>query len=466
MCGLFGVAGNLFQKDIAVYHDMMWAGALRGMHGTGSLIVKKDYETKVIKCAGTPLHLRMEEEFDKAISFSDRVLFGHNRHATVGNHSDENAHPFDFPIVAGAHNGTLRGRSDYHLDHRKKFGTDSEALYFNINNHGVEEVIPKMEGAWALTWWNKVEGTINFLRNSERPLHYAFSKSGQQMYWASEAHMLRWILNRNGVELADAGIMSLKVDTHVKWDVTDGNETFKEPTITELKGHSVDFFERDHFRGVMQGWAPRHIPTTGNAGGQLALAAPRDVTPSQATTGTASPRKLSEIASKAKSSSAVQPNVVAVKQDNKTTLRVKPRGPIESAAPYEKTAYENGFKAGQAGKSLKNCPHPPLSVLGIAWTRGRNDGLEASKPKADKVKEALTQAVEEGRFIRAFNNEYMGERAFKERTGTCCSYCDQPQVFGDMAEARWLNRTQFICVDCIEQTDTYSTILKDYGAVA
>lgn len=462
MCGLFGVAGNLFQKDISVYHDMMWAGALRGMHGTGTLIVNKDLDTKVIKKAGNPIFLKADKEFNKSIGFSDRVLFGHNRHMTVGEISDDNSHPFDFPIVAGAHNGTLRGRSDWKLEHRKAFDTDSEALYFNINNHGVDKVIPEVEGAWALTWWNKEEDTINFLRNHERPLCYAFSKNGQQMYWASEPAMLRWILGRNGVELADSGIMSLKPDTHVKWSVTHGNETFKDPVIKELKGYEHTFF-RNGITDVLEKWTPKHIPTTGTVENRDQKTLPV-VTHIQDTK--QNQPKQNEQGSNKPNSNAGPPSVVEEKHDNKTTLRVVQRGISDRAAPFEKTAYDNGVKAGLEGKSVKACPHPPMSLLGVAWVRGRNDGLEQTLPKSDRVKDALQKSVEDGKFIIGFSNEYMSEQTFKHRTGGCCSFCDQSQEFKEMYNAKWLNRSQFICSDCIEQTDTYKTILKDYGAVA
>jgi len=70
-----------------------------------------------------------------------------------------------------------------------------------------------MGGAWALVWWDKGEETLNFLRNKERPLWIAFTKSNDTLFWASELWMLEGVLRRNGVEYKEP--FQLGEDVHL-----------------------------------------------------------------------------------------------------------------------------------------------------------------------------------------------------------------------------------------------------------
>lgn len=466
MCGLVGVAGNLYQKDLNYFHEGLWAGALRGMHSTGIFTIPSTGDPEVIKTSGTPLHLRMEKgkELSK-ITCGNKLLLGHNRHATIGDITDDNAHPFDFPRVAGAHNGTLRGRSDSKLEHRKAFGTDSEALYFNINNHGIESVIPEMEGAWALVWYNKEDDTLNFLRNGERPLSYAFSKNGQTLYWASEGSMLRWLMKRNNIEMHESGILTLKVDTHVSWKMPKGFTAFGEPNITELKGWerpASDTFFRREFEGTLEKWAPRHIP-------QLDYRGPaRDPM-----TGATVPTTSSLVKPNGTDSSKRKPNdgpqsADVVKPASKAVKVISP-GTTKAMEPFTRQAYENGYKAGESGKSVRQNPHPPLSLLGQSWIRGRNAGLDAlqdiqknlMKPGASNPEssEDLLAAVQEGKLMRAFNSEFISEKIWKARTKGCCAWCGDPTEWRDMVDARWVSRDTYVCEPCVSQSKTVQEIL-------
>ena len=143
-----------------------------------------------------------------------KVLIGHNRWATTGAINAKNAHPFNFKGLVGCHNGTLVDQTL--LDNHKNFEVDSENLFDSINNEGVRETIRKTHGAYALTWYDKKEDSINFLRNSQRPLCYVFSLDQKTIFWASEEWMLKVINMKHNLKLGEIHKLGVETWTSIK----------------------------------------------------------------------------------------------------------------------------------------------------------------------------------------------------------------------------------------------------------
>src|SRR5690606_12710188 len=173
MCALMSIIGKITLKEEKIFKQGLIVDSLRGEHSTGVAITRrgKDGETFIAKQVGNPFELLNDKRFDKAMAGVNRVLLGHNRYATQGSINKANAHPFEFWPVYGAHNGTLIER--HSLEDNNLFSVDSQALLNHIAAHGVEDAIPKVRGAWALTWWNEEDSTFNILRNKERTLYTA-----------------------------------------------------------------------------------------------------------------------------------------------------------------------------------------------------------------------------------------------------------------------------------------------------
>lgn len=194
MCGIVAAAGLLTAEEEKIFKFLLILDTVRGEDSTGIAGVSVNGDVIVSKAVGTPYDLFPLKLTERIFMAQNRLLIGHNRYATQGGVTKKNAHPFEFDNVVGVHNGTLKAR--YGLKHNN-YAVDSEQLYANIDEDGEKVVIPKVEGAYALVWYDKENEQLKVIRNKERPLHYAFSACGKKVFFASEAWMLGVALNRN-----------------------------------------------------------------------------------------------------------------------------------------------------------------------------------------------------------------------------------------------------------------------------
>lgn len=250
MCGLVGMAGDLEYRDEAVMKKLLILDAIRGEHSTGFAAVRKQSrEFHVAKVAGTPYDLFDNKKFDSALTaHSSNCFIGHNRFATRGAINAYNAHPFEHDDIVGAHNGTLdyyRSLEDLEKKIDEKNSVDSRSLIIAISKLGVEESISTISGAWALTYYNRKNNSINMLRNSQRPLWVAYSEDFKVMWWASEYLMIELaIASTSGYrklwkDKDGHRFFYLPEDTHFSYPIDLLMEgKFPKPVVKELKGRA------------------------------------------------------------------------------------------------------------------------------------------------------------------------------------------------------------------------------------
>jgi hypothetical protein len=228
MCGIVGTAGKLNGTTDKQLKMMLILDSVRGIDSTGIAAINRENDVKVVKQLGNPFELMGYKAFDNAIQRLNKVVIGHNRFATQGGVLKKNAHPFDFDSLVGVHNGTLHNKHklvDSHL-----FSVDSENLYHHIETEGLRSFLDVAEGAWSLVWWDKVESTLNFLRNKERPMWLAESKNGDFLFWASEAWMLDVAINKELIEFHEP--VSTKIDHHYSFHI-DNTGKISKPRVRE-----------------------------------------------------------------------------------------------------------------------------------------------------------------------------------------------------------------------------------------
>src|SRR5258708_23394340 len=124
MCGVLGMiarrGAGFNQQDIKQLENLLIVDSTRGRDSTGVVNIKRDREVNFIKHANEPAVLfqsRYWEEFKKEVYSSGMIAFGHNRAATRGAISSENAHPFIEDNIVLIHNGTLMSHSNLTKTH-------------------------------------------------------------------------------------------------------------------------------------------------------------------------------------------------------------------------------------------------------------------------------------------------------------------------------------------------------------
>jgi hypothetical protein len=216
VCGLVGVinkySSGFLKEQQEVFSTLLFLDYLRGNDSTGVFAVHDNGDVMLAKEASNPIDFMQSKEYDaimKRVWTKGNALIGHNRKATKGSVNDENAHPFvvDDKIVL-VHNGTMYG------DHKKmaEVEVDSHAIAHVIHEKdSVQEALSSFDAAYALIWFDVEKGTLNFIRNSARPLWWM--ETANAYIWCSERGMLDFVKHRCNLTLKEQPT-ELPADTH------------------------------------------------------------------------------------------------------------------------------------------------------------------------------------------------------------------------------------------------------------
>ena len=224
MCGNVGIFNpkGITPNQQDLFEQMLWMDSIRGYHSTGVIAVSDEGEKySVIKDAvdgALFVQTKQWAEFLKEHK-KPKVLIGHNRWATQGKVNRKNSHPFSFGNISGVHNGTLTHQ--YGLPDHEKFDVDSENIYWSFYKKGVEWTLERLDGAFALVWYDSKEKALNFVRNDERPLHIAELNDGT-IIWGSEKGMLEWLTGRTNKVSSIKTIENLKDGVWRKFHLSGG----------------------------------------------------------------------------------------------------------------------------------------------------------------------------------------------------------------------------------------------------
>jgi hypothetical protein len=174
MCGIVGLINRTKQdfwlRDLELFEQMLVINSLRGKDSVGAFSTYRNNQVEVVKLGSNVFNLFKCQDWDTfktRVKSRGRFLIGHNRAATRGAVNTENAHPFVEEKIILVHNGTLL--SHEHLS-SKVCEVDSNAIAHALSEKSLEEVLPRLHGAFALVWYDTEQRKLFAVRNDQRPL--------------------------------------------------------------------------------------------------------------------------------------------------------------------------------------------------------------------------------------------------------------------------------------------------------
>lgn len=279
MCGIVGFINREANLKAAEpltkwFKQALYCDALRGEHGTGILSVNDKGFYHMYKKALNAADFLELSKTKSVLRDSSVFSVGHNRWATQGTHTDDNSHPFEHGNIVLFHNGTV---SNHRSLNKPTFDVDSSAVSFMFSeSDDIKKSIERIEGTYSLVWYDFLLETLNFARNEDRPMFFGYVKDSKSILFASEASMIRWLANRNGINLEKIEAvpenvwLEIPLNVEEKSKVTPFTPKVKEAVSYPFYGHSnrqVKTFKGTSMEGVtiplkINSWLPYNAGLT------------------------------------------------------------------------------------------------------------------------------------------------------------------------------------------------------------
>lgn len=222
MCGLVGIIAKnpagFVGKDAEMFEQLLYTNAVRGWDATGVFGVTKQGNVDIKKQAVTAadfISTTQFQTFKQNIIQKYHFVLGHNRKATHGDKRDQDSHPFwdKNNKICLIHNGMISNHKSFCKDSTVDSAAIANAL---AKAENIEDVIEKIEGAYAFIWYDVEKKRLNFIRNSTRPLF--ISETQSSFIISSEESLAYWIAKRNNTEIITSGIFEENIPYYIDMD--------------------------------------------------------------------------------------------------------------------------------------------------------------------------------------------------------------------------------------------------------
>lgn len=240
MCGLAGFTGDK-PVDPEKLKILLLDNQTRGVHSTGM------YGKQLFKSTDAAKEFIKQPAYMLAAKGATTIIT-HTRHATMGEHSKENAHPFKLKkknvgTVIGTHNGWLVKELYEEMCEQCNFkeqpAIDSVAIYQHLINNNMDiNSLADLEGAIALAYIYKQK--LHLYRRDSKPLFIGEADEG--IYYSSRTNGLEQI----GVK----GIHEL--DEHRLYvfnsSIIENQAAVKKPIVAMKCDQSPSFWDQKVFK--------------------------------------------------------------------------------------------------------------------------------------------------------------------------------------------------------------------------
>lgn len=236
MCGLLGYF-NKSPADSKEYRDwfesMLVVSTLRGWDGTGvAAFPIKGGQTFIYKKPIPGWDFVQSHVWNtiRTNHYDYDMMIGHNRAATHGKAIERHTHPFNEDNIVLTHNGVITNA--YKLNNAV---VDSQAVAIALNGEDdFVDILEKLDGSFALVWFDYRDQKLRFARNKERPLWLGYDEKKNGILWASEKWALEGIAYRHGLKLSSVVDVSPNLVLEFKYD----SEKLEEATTVPFENYS------------------------------------------------------------------------------------------------------------------------------------------------------------------------------------------------------------------------------------
>jgi len=444
MCGIVGAMSCVLSKNESdAFRDLLNVASLRGRDGSGVIIAAENPkrrfgppDVRTLKSRLISGWLAYSEDLDKLLNQNVVIAVGHARWPTKGGNEVKAIHPHRSGHIVGVHNGTMWEVCDKKIEDGQ---SDSALLIKSIAEKGIEETWKTSSGAAAIVWIDEKEQTINFIRNSGRPLmfrNYGWQRNISTMFWASETEMLNFVLPRH-FHGTNYWTTFLPENVHFAYPLEPENvirpcrsEKIERP-IVRTSATNIPYEEW---------WARNEVDPNEDV-----IVPFKDIAPRFIHSETASQRTAQERAAAAKTRLAEK-----VDQARKERIEKEKRlgiGPVTT---------QDGVETGEAKRHSPSAP--PFHMHGRA-------GQSALFP--DAVINLPDQSEHTARLQKILNDDipdFGASREFASLSGHRCCWCGDLAGAGDKVFPIYntdMGAKEFLCVDCVRNPDTQDFLSKD-----
>lgn len=198
MCSISGFLGRSDFQTAQILHHLAYFGEDRGRHSTGvaiyqSPIKTKDYGGYIVKDTLAGGEFFKDHKIKNLIlEKKDTIVMTHNRWATTGAITRENAHPFVEGKYLFTHNGIISNFSELQKADHTKYEVDSQIIGHLLNKYESKHRIfgKKLQGSYVVPFIDTTKPFELNIMVHKNPVSVAINADGTQLFYASVSDYL------------------------------------------------------------------------------------------------------------------------------------------------------------------------------------------------------------------------------------------------------------------------------------